>query len=245
MRQSPARERVECACGLPPLSGAPAGPNADERPDAAGCANASESGAIQSLSSRRSRDLIRRSRGAMKRTWMLSVLVSVAAVADDVPPDYARDVRPLLQKHCYECHGPDKQKSGFRLDVRQLALKGGDSGVRPIIPHNARTSPLIRYVSGEDDEMLMPPKASGKPRLTPAEVDILKAWIEAGPAWPDEFAGEAKDLKPHWSLLPLNKPAVPPGSVNPVDAFIRATLASRQQSGAAPAERRTLHRRLT
>src|SRR5678815_3592696 len=63
-------------------------------------------------------------------------------------PDYARDVRPLLERSCFGCHGPQKQKSDFRLDVREIALKGGESGKPAIVPHNAKASPLIRYVSG-------------------------------------------------------------------------------------------------
>ena len=76
-------------------------------------------------------------------------------------------------------------------------------------------SPLIRYVSGEDEQMLMPPAKSGKPGLTSKEVDTLRAWIDAGPAWPEELAGAAGDAKRHWSLRPLVKPAVPDGQVQP------------------------------
>ena len=92
------------------------------------------------------------------------------------------------------------------------------------MPHDAKASPLIRYVSGEDEDMLMPPKKSDKPRLTEEQIATLRAWIDAGPAWPDEFAGP-KDAKPHWSLQPLAKPAVPSAEENPIDAFIRAKLA--------------------
>jgi hypothetical protein len=123
--------------------------------------------------------------------------------SEDVVLEFSRDVRPILQQHCYECHGPEKQKSGYRLDVRDIALKGGDSGNAAILPHDAQKSPLIRFVSGEDEDMVMPPKKSKKPRLTTTEVEVLRAWINEGPAWPDEFAGSTKDAKPYWSLTPL------------------------------------------
>ena len=58
-------------------------------------------------------------------------------------PDFARDVRPIFERHCFGCHGPDKQKNGYRLDVRDTAIKGGDSGESAIIPHSAKKSPLI------------------------------------------------------------------------------------------------------
>ena len=77
-------------------------------------------------------------------------------------PDFEREVRPIFERSCLGCHGPEKQKSGYRLDVRANALKGGDTGKPAILPHNAKESPLIRYVSGEDAEILMPPAKSGR-----------------------------------------------------------------------------------
>ena len=173
-----------------------------------------------------------------------SLLAAAAlAVTAHGEVDFARDVRPILEKSCLGCHGPEKQKSGYRLDVRDVALKGGESGERAIVPHDAKASPLIRYVSGEEEGMLMPPKKSDVPRLTAEQVATLRAWIDAGPAWPDEFAG-AKDTKPHWSLQPLVKPPVPSAEGNPIDTFIRAKLAERKLSPSPEADPRTLIRRV-
>jgi hypothetical protein len=170
-------------------------------------------------------------------------------------PDYARDVRPLLERSCFGCHGPQKQKSDFRLDVREIALKGGESGKPAIVPHNAKASPLIRYVSGEDPDIVMPPKSSDAPRLNAAEIKTLRDWIDAGPSWPDMLAGP-KSEQPHWSLLPLDKPAVPKprgltptGSsakaANPIDAFIQARLAEKKLALSPQADPVTLIRRVT
>ncbi len=166
-------------------------------------------------------------------------------------PDFARDVRPILERSCLGCHGPEKQKNGYRLDVRENALKGGDSGKAAIVPHSARTSPLIRYVSGEDGEIVMPPKKSSAPRLTTEEVQILRDWIDAGPVWPDALAGTQNQTKPHWSLQPLVRPEVPQpgptfgaGALNPIDLFIRAKLAGKKLKPSPEADRRTLIRRL-
>ncbi len=170
------------------------------------------------------------------------MLAQFAFAADAL--DFVKDVRPILERSCFGCHGPEKQKNGYRLDVRAVALKGGESGERAIVPHDAKASPLIRYVSGEDEEMLMPPKKSDATRLTAEQVATLRAWIDAGPAWPDEFAGAA-DTKPHWSLQPLVKPPVPGSDANPIDAFIRAKLAGKKIAPSPEADAHTLIRRVS
>src|SRR5262245_47250457 len=72
------------------------------------------------------------------------------------PVDYVRDVKPILAKTCYRCHGPDKQRSGFRLDTVAAAIEGGDSGPA-IVPGKSGQSRLIRAVTGADDVKAMPP----------------------------------------------------------------------------------------
>src|SRR5690348_8693910 len=70
--------------------------------------------------------------------------------------DFARDVQPLFEKHCYECHGPKKQKNGFRLDRRSRAMAGV---LRPnIIPHNSASSRVYRRVLDSQFGPQMPPE---------------------------------------------------------------------------------------
>ncbi len=182
---------------------------------------------------------------------MLVALVLAATNARSATPDFVRDVRPILERSCFGCHGPEKQKSGYRLDVRDIAIKGGDSGKPAILPHNANGSPLIRYVSGDDAEMLMPPANSKVARLTASEVKTLRDWIDAGPAWPDALAGIAAEKKPHWSLTPLVRPKIPSIRIphseirNPIDAFVRGKLDEHKLAPSKEAARRTLIRRVT
>jgi len=89
--------------------------------------------------------------------------VSLAAAA---PVDFVRDVRPIFEKHCYECHGGQKQKSGLRFDVKAAALKGGDSGEPCIAPGDTAKSSLIRLVASVDEDDRMPSKG---PPLSPRE----------------------------------------------------------------------------
>ncbi|NUO80548.1 DUF1549 domain-containing protein, partial [candidate division KSB1 bacterium] len=117
-------------------------------------------------------------------------------------------------------------------------------GTPAIVPHDAKNSPLFRFVSGEVPELLMPPKSSGMPALTADEIELIRVWIDAGPNWPDEFAGGTAPAKVHWSLKPLERPAKPGAETNPIDAFIHAKLAENNLVPSPEADRKTLIRRL-
>ena len=95
--------------------------------------------------------------------------------------DYARDIEPILTKHCLKCHGPNKPKNDFRLDERELALKGGESGLA-ILPGKSAESPLIQFVSAIDEDMRMPPTGQ---LLSAEQVGLLRAWIDQGVVWAD------------------------------------------------------------
>jgi hypothetical protein len=98
-----------------------------------------------------------------------------------VQVDFARDIKPILQVSCLRCHGPERPKSGFRLDNRAGALKGGDNGVDIVVGNSAR-SPLIHNVSRLVPDLEMPPEGRGEP-LTAAQIGLLRAWIDQGAVW--------------------------------------------------------------
>jgi mono/diheme cytochrome c family protein len=155
--------------------------------------------------------------------------------------DYVRDVRPILARKCFACHGPGLQKSHLRLDRREDALRGGESGVAAIEPGKASASLLMRYVSGTDAKLVMPPSG---PRLTEAEVGVLREWIDAGAAYPEAVVSEAPKVDPrlaHWAFHAPVKPKVPVvrGKAwvrNPIDAFVLSKL---EAKGWKPAIRAT------
>jgi mono/diheme cytochrome c family protein len=190
-----------------------------------GCAEASE---VAVASSRRGR----------RAAFVAGALAPAFAVA---APDFVRDVRPIFEAHCIKCHGPEKQKSGYRLDVKAIALSGGDSGTPNIVPGLGATSPLVKFIAGEVEDMRMPPKGEA---LAPAEIATLKAWIDSGAAWPDSASAAVADPLDWWSLKPLAAVTPPPGVENPVDAFVRAKLTAQGLNPAPAADARTLIRRL-
>jgi len=163
--------------------------------------------------------------------------------------DFVRDVRPILAQRCWSCHGPEKQESDFRLDLREAALRGGAAGAA-IVPGDGSASPFIERISSDDADLRMPPEGE---RLTADQVATLRNWIDQGAAWPDRAADASRVASDHWSLRPLTRPEVPQITdratqllVNhPVDALIRARLEEATLDPSAPADRRTLIRRVT
>src|SRR5437870_505745 len=96
--------------------------------------------------------------------------------------DFAKDIQPILQKSCMECHGPEKPKGKLRLDSREAALKGGKDGV-VIVPGQADKSEVYRRITlpaANDD--VMPNK--GDP-LTKVQTDLIRDWINQGAEWPE------------------------------------------------------------
>src|SRR5262249_40839753 len=123
-------------------------------------------------------------------------LTPATSAAADV--DFNRDVLPILSTHSFPCHGPDanKRKADLRLDLRERAV--GDGGV--VAPGQPDKSELIARVTADDAEGRMPPPKAG-PRLTPAQVRVLRSWIEQGAVYAE-----------HWAFLPLRRPPVPRAS---------------------------------
>ncbi|MGE3313214.1 MAG: DUF1549 domain-containing protein, partial [Limisphaerales bacterium] len=159
--------------------------------------------------------------------------------------DFVAEIQPIFAEHCLDCHGPEKQKSNYRLDVREIALKGGDSGRAAITPGDASTSSLVRFVAGLEPDSVMPPKGD---RLSDSQVALLRSWIDQGAVWPDSASTRLDDGRDWWSLQPLHRPGVPEstGASHPIDAFIRDRLAREGGGKPAPAaDRRTLIRRVT
>jgi mono/diheme cytochrome c family protein len=188
---------------------------------------------------------------ALPLCWLAAVSLSaVRAEPAPLPPpsahpvDFIQDVQPILASTCLSCHGPEKQRADYRLDVKSTALTGGADHAPNIIPGNSAESPLIQFVASLDPDQRMPPK---KDPLTPTQIGILRRWIDDGASWPEAASAAVPDKTDWWSLRPLVKstaPAMPEGGRNAVDAFIAATLKTKNLSLSSEADARTLCRRL-
>src|SRR5690606_10300654 len=142
-------------------------------------------------------------------TWPGAQAELTPAQLDQLPSpaarvDFSKDIAPILQSSCANCHGRGKAKGGFQIDTRETFLKEADSGPA-VIPGNSRDSHLIHLVSGLDPDNVMPQKGT---RLTAEQVGLMRAWIDQGLPWDDNitFARE-----PHRNLMP-RRPTLPPAS---------------------------------
>ncbi len=193
--------------------------------------------------------MVRRLPNSLRFCWLpFAAIASIAIVccqlliAAETAPiklEFNRDVRPILSDKCFVCHGPDsaKRAAGLRLDQRDAATAERD-GARAIVPHNSTNSEVYRRISSTDPDEQMPPPASSL-KLSAAEIDLLKQWIDQG-----------AEYQPHWSFIPP-KGIVPPtthqsaGSRNPIDSFVRDGLDREGFHAATDAEKSTLIRRVS
>ncbi|MHC4877619.1 MAG: PSD1 and planctomycete cytochrome C domain-containing protein [Planctomycetota bacterium] len=167
---------------------------------------------------------------------------ALAADEAEAKVDFVRQIKPLLQKHCVECHGAEAQEGGLRLDLRSVALEGGDSGYA-IVPGKSAEGALIERVTSDDPELRMPPE--GDP-LSADEIARLKRWVEQGADWPAS-ADDGTVGNDHWAYQTIAAPQPPlqaTGATHPIDAFVRTRLKTAGLQLSAEADRYTLIRRL-
>jgi mono/diheme cytochrome c family protein len=166
---------------------------------------------------------------------------------------YETKVRPILEAHCYACHGGldgKKVKGGFNLSSRDGLIKGGENGTA-ISVGNPSDGALLKAINYR--ELEMPPKG----KLPQAQIDIITAWVKLGVPWSDRPAAVHRPGSPpvddharsFWSFQKVHRPDVPTDHDtawvrNPIDAFIAAGLDAASLKPAAPASRTSLLRRV-
>ncbi|MEC5126914.1 PSD1 and planctomycete cytochrome C domain-containing protein [Verrucomicrobiales bacterium BCK34] len=197
---------------------------------------------------------------------MIGLLLMVASVAHAQPKGkmsgteyFEKHVRPILVKHCYECHSEaeEAQKGGLLLDRESAWLEGGDSG-KAVVPGSLEASLLITAVVYEDPDFEMPPKY----KLEDSEIELLKKWVGMGAPGPAEDMGDTEfsqlgnqevifeKAAGHWAFQPVDAPAPPEvenkaWNAHPVDRFIFAKLAENGLTPSPQADARTLTRRVS
>jgi hypothetical protein len=153
--------------------------------------------------------------------------------------DYTRDIKPILARKCYACHGALKQESSLRLDTVKLMQQGGDSGAA-VTSKNLDESLIWQRVSSKEEFERMPPE--GEP-LSETELKLVQQWILSGVNAPANEQAQS-DPTSHWSFQPLKAVTPPAGKGHPIDQFIHQKLESAGIQSSPRAEPSTLVRRL-
>ena len=164
----------------------------------------------------------------------------------DLAIDYDRDVKPILAARCYECHGPEKQKGGFRADSKVVSFQAGDSGTPPVIPGDVKGSHLLQLVREDKPGEVMPPKGE---KLSAKEIEVLTRWIAEGAKWPETPGAGVQTVKSaHWAFNKPVKSALPDVAdkswvKNPIDRFILAAQEKQRLKPSPEADKYSLLRR--
>ncbi|PQJ27378.1 DUF1549 domain-containing protein [Rubritalea profundi] len=168
---------------------------------------------------------------------ILAALLPTLAVAEKV--DFITQIQPILSENCYACHGPDETKAEgkLRLDVREKALKGGESGLA-IVPGDPDASLILKRILHTEPDELMPPPDKKKP-LKPEQIALIRQWISEGAEW-----------GVHWAFETPERPEVPKTtnsswSKNTIDHFVLARLEAAKLKPSPDADPKTFLRRLS
>ncbi|MEZ5356260.1 MAG: PSD1 and planctomycete cytochrome C domain-containing protein [Bryobacteraceae bacterium] len=158
-------------------------------------------------------------------------LAAPGLMAAEVDVDYQRDIRPVLAKKCFACHGPDEhaRQMNLRLDTHAGAT-GAGGGYKGIVPGDSAASRVVARIT--DERRPMPPTGPG---LTPGEVALIRKWIDAGAKY-----------TAHWSFQKPVRPEVPMSAEaggNEIDTFVRARLRQESLAASPEADAATLARR--
>ncbi|MHC4876469.1 MAG: PSD1 and planctomycete cytochrome C domain-containing protein [Planctomycetota bacterium] len=195
-------------------------------------------------------------------TLLLGTLLVEAAGAADSPDATAffeKKIRPLLVKHCYECHSEKagEQQGGLLLDRRSGWLKGGDTA-SSVVPGEPDASLLIKAIRYADEDLQMPPEQ----QLSAKEIGLFERWVRMGAPGPSDDLGDTEFsllgnqehlfelAQDHWAFQPVK--AVEPRVVDDpqwngtvIDRFVFAAQAEAGLTPSSAADPRTLYRRLS
>ena len=157
----------------------------------------------------------------------------------DFTVDFARDIQPIFEQSCTQCHAHGKSKGVFSLETRDDFIYGGDNGTAAEVGRSAE-SLVVAMISGLNPDIVMPEK--GK-ELTREQVAIFRAWIDQGMVWPDEinfFEIERSNLHP----MELEDIEVPADFTNPIDGFVDADFTANGVAWPGLVDDRTYARRV-
>ena len=178
---------------------------------------------------------------------VLTAALALGATAQkDAAVDFGSDVLPVLSDRCFACHGPDEsqRKTKLRFDTEAGAFAKLAGGGFAIVRGDPEKSVLLERITSDDPARRMPPAYLGHGKLSDAEIERIRRWIEQGAEW-----------QKHWSFTAPRRAELPTLEGRPVEqqrwprnAIDRFVLARLDREGLKPSpetDRATLIRRVT
>lgn len=181
----------------------------------------------------------------MLKTSIITLTLLISSVVQAQTVDFKRDIQPILENRCWDCHSADAQEGDLRLDQRLGMLRGGGSGIAAIVPGKPDQSYLLDVISHRDPDLKMPPESD---RIPEKEINLLTQWIQQGAIWPGQEEVDSKLESDHWAFQPIVRPQVlekPKKGKNTIDAFLQAELKRQGLKYSASAEPLALLRRVS
>lgn len=188
--------------------------------------------------------------------WLIFASISLANSKSPTPESlnfFEAKIRPVLARHCYDCHGPDEQSSDLRLDTAEGIFRGGKAGPA-VVAGDPEQSLIFSAIGHRNPDLMMPPEE----KLSAVDIANIKKWIEDGAAYPGPMPKllaakpgiDVAKAKQFWSFQKPTKPAVPKvqdstWAQTEIDHFILSALEAKQLAPADIAVKRTLIRRAT
>ena len=169
-------------------------------------------------------------------------ILPLSATAQQI--EFKRDIAPILERHCWDCHNAESHEGELRLDTLGGMLEGGGSGIAAIIPGKPEQSYLIDVISHLDPDLKMPPEQE---KIPASEIELLRRWIKEGAVWPGQQIIATDIQSDHWAFQPIKRSQVPSfkNAENPIDAFLLASLKRQGLQFSKPAKPEDLIRRVS
>ncbi len=173
----------------------------------------------------------------------LLLMLSVSAQAESPDNTFERQVLPILQQHCLDCHSGELTELGLDLASQSGLFRGSETG-HVLVPGKASQSLILQLVAPESKPH-MPPDG----QLSDAEIATLTTWIDGlqnVTLPPREIVDRGRG---HWAFQRMAAVQIPevrnPAWLrNPIDAFILGRLETEQLRPAGEATPAELVRRV-
>ena len=172
--------------------------------------------------------------------------VTLTAAQDEIPEaarstekvDFVHDIVPILKQHCVTCHAGRESEGDLSINTRASLVEAG-----AIDLDNPPASRLLELITSTDVDEQMPPQ--DRPRVSPAEIAVLRRWIEQELPWDDDYSFALNTYEPPLSPRRPELPPVYDDRDHPIDRILDQYLRERELTRPERVDDATFARRIS